>query len=91
MFENLKMKGWSNMDKIEIIVEQLNNDRKRNKDNWLVQTSIIQGVSISIKSYNTWVQGLIVNNGIRHSSNMDMKVSEFKQFLKDCLEYEGIK
>ena len=72
------------MTKLELIAK-INQLRKTNKNVWLNTRIDYNGLSIGIKSYNTWVQILEVN-GYKHSSNMDISVKQFNEFLNESLQ-----
>lgn len=73
------------MTKLELI-KMINNLRKSNKNNWVNQCIDYNGIKISLKSYNTWVQVLVINGGNKNSSNMDISVKQFNEFLNESLQ-----
>ena len=88
------MKTPEYCDKVETIKEFENFidlKRKEYKNSWFIGTFTINNVNLSIKSYNTWVQRIQVNDGPWDSSNMDIKVKDFKIFIHDFLTSQILK
>jgi len=63
----------------------INKKRLNNKNKWYVLQLNVNGVDISLKGYNTWIQRLEIGN-LNYSSGMGISVSEFKNFLQDTLK-----
>jgi hypothetical protein len=63
----------------------INDLRKNNKNKWVSQYIDYNGVQIGLKSYNTWVQILKVND-YNYSSCMDISVKQFNEFLNESLK-----
>ena len=74
------------MTKLELI-KLINDLRKANKNNWVNQCIDYNGIKISLKSYNTWVQVLVINGGNKNSSNMDISVKQFNEFLNETFSF----
>ncbi len=72
------------MTKLELF-DHLNKMRLIHKGQWLFYTGECEGHTIKYKSYNTWVQLLEIDNGLRYTNLMDQKVSEWKRFLINTL------
>ena len=70
--------------KIELIAE-INTLRKDNKNNWVNVQLDYNNQSVAIKFYGTWVQLLIID-GVKHSSNMDISVKQFNEFLNEVIK-----
>lgn len=71
--------------KTENAIKIINKTRKENKNKWYFMQLTVNGMDISLKGYNTWIQKLIIGN-MENSSGMDIKVSEFNEFLKSNLK-----
>lgn len=59
--------------------------RKSEKDAWVICIEIVDGHKVEYKAHKTWVQILRIDGGIKLSSNMDIKVSEYKKWMKEQL------
>jgi hypothetical protein len=74
---------------IEEYMKLINDLRKKNKNKWVTKRlPNVMGKVVKIKFYNTWIQILTINDGIKYSGLMDCKVSEFNSFLFDTLTKE---
>jgi hypothetical protein len=71
----------------EDAVKQLNTLRLNYKNEWVFVNLNLNGLTFRFKFYNTWVQIAENPEGLRGSSSMDIKVSEFKQYLLNFLQY----
>lgn len=69
--------------KIELIAE-INALRKANKNKWVNTVLSYNNQSIAIKFFETWVQVLMIN-GVKHSSGMDISVKQFNTFLNEVI------
>lgn len=63
-----------------------NKQRLDNKDTWIFLTEYVNGKELQYKAFNTWVQFIKVGN-FKDSSNMNLNVSEFKNYITDTLNY----
>lgn len=68
---------------IKMIVEIVNRIRRNNKNSWYTYYS--EHFGIKIKGYKTWIQR-IEYGSFHDGSPMEMKVSEFKQWLENWLK-----
>lgn len=77
----------------ETVIKEINKFRLSNKNNWFQVHIRYNGYEYKMKIYNTWVQlnytykddgnnFLLYNN----SSNMDMNVKEFKNYLNKAIK-----
>lgn len=71
------------MDRLDFIA-LCNRERKANKSKWVFLSEVVEGITISYKAYDTWVQVLIIDN-VKHSSHMDISVKQFNEFLNNAL------
>ena len=71
------------MTKAEFIV-LFNKVRKANKNNWVVIIEEVNGITIKIKSYNTWIQR-IEYDGLIDSGPMDCSVKAVNEFLNQAI------
>lgn len=71
------------MDRLDFIA-LCNRERKANKGKWVFLSEVVEGIKISYKAYDTWVQVLIIDN-VKHSSPMDISVKQFNEFLNNAL------
>ena len=69
--------------KIELIAE-INTLRKTNKNKWVNTVLNYNNQSIAIKFFGTWIQVLMINS-VKHSSNMDITVKQFNEFLNEVI------
>ena len=58
--------------------------RLENKGKWYQWQGEVNGKQMALKGYGTWVQRLSAGS-VLYSSNMDMSVKEFKEFLHICV------
>ncbi len=65
----------------EEFIKAVNALRLANKGKWYFAEYTVNGKSIQIKGYNTWLQIFRVN-GINQNSIMDISVTEFKKALE---------
>ena len=65
-------------------VKAINDLRKKNKDTWYYWSGFVNGKSVSIDGYNTWLRRFRVN-GMMTNTVMDISVAKFTQQLKDNL------
>lgn len=65
----------------ETFVQTVNKIRLQNKDKWYVFTGTVNGKSVQVKGYKTWLEVLNVD-GIRYWSRIDATVTEFKSTLE---------
>ena len=74
---------------IEEYIKLINDLRKKNKNKLVVKRiPNVMGKIVCIKFYNTWIQILTIENGLKYSGQMDCKVSEFNAFLHETLHKE---
>lgn len=72
----------------EKFLDQVNRLRRDYKDKWIFINASVDGMHVTIKNYNTYLQiyhidGSRINWG---SGSGDIKVSEWKEMLADGLE-----
>ena len=68
------------MDK-EGFIKKFNQERKANKNKWVMIIDSIGSVEVRMKSYNTWIQLLYIG-GIKYSGPMDCSVKDMNKFLE---------
>ena len=66
-------------------IKTINALRLDNKGSWYQWCGEVNNHNVSLKGYGTWVQRLTIGDTI-HSSNMDVSVKEFKEFLSVCVK-----
>jgi hypothetical protein len=75
------------------IIEDLNNLRLKNKDQWVFYSVNYNKYIIQIKSYNTWIQIFQVRSDLtgyiklKDNSAMNLNASQFKKYIADKLKY----
>lgn len=62
-----------------------NAKRRANKDKWICVKCNVMDVTVTIKSFNTWIQILRFAN-VNTSSAMDMRVVDMNQWLIETLD-----
>ena len=68
-------------------IKEINKERLSNKDNWIfIQVSKGKDIFL-IKSFNTYLQ-VIRKNGINFEGGIDLKVSDWKKRIENCLVSE---
>lgn len=71
---------------IDKLLKDINRVRKTNKDSWyFISGQTTSGMNFKIKAFNTWIQKLEIGD-LTYSSGMDIKVSEFNDFLRSNLK-----
>jgi len=69
-------------------LQEYNKARLANKGKWIYFSGEFSGVPLQIKSFNTYIQILKVND-ISHNTGMDLKVRGWKyqigQALSECI------
>ena len=68
-------------------IRDFNTERRAMKDKWVVFLGTCNGKEVAIKSYNTWVQ-VIVIDGVRDSGPSDCNVGELNAWLASVLPGE---
>lgn len=63
-------------------VKLINSLRLENKNKWYTWQGVVNGKTVIIKAYGTWLQIFKVD-GLHIPTIMDIKVSEFKTVLAD--------
>jgi len=58
----------------------INKNRKTNKDNWYYWQGMVNGKSISLKGFNTWLQVFKID-GVDYSGSTDISVKDFNLLL----------
>ena len=58
----------------------INKNRKTNKDNWYCWQGLVNGKSIALKGFNTWLQVFKID-GVDCSGSMDISVKDFNLLL----------
>lgn len=87
MSESIQETLKKNDDIIKSMIATVNGERKLNKNKWYIVTVVFKDYSITFKGYNTWIQRVKINgHNTFVSSSMDLKVSEFKEFLYNLFE-----
>ena len=74
------------MNTIEDIVNEINKIRRNSGNSWYTYNTEFNGISISIKGYKTWVQKMVIGNAVVGSSCMEMKVKEFKRWIRESIK-----
>jgi hypothetical protein len=59
--------------------------RKNNKQKWYFWSGQVAGKEVVIKGYETWLQIFRID-GLNYPSSMDIKVSVFKDHLKNGVQ-----
>ena len=83
------------MMNIKEFTKLANKERLNNKNEWVLLNELIiepkynEPLKIQYKAFGNWIQVLIVN-GKKLSSNMDLSVTEFKYFINNSLTLELI-
>ena len=75
-----------NLTNIETTVNEINKARKNSSNSWYTHNTKYNGVSISIKGYKTWIQKMVIGNAVVGSSCMEMKVKEFKRWIREFIQ-----
>tara|TARA_R110000782_G_scaffold234792_1_gene320859 strand:- start:261 stop:482 length:222 start_codon:yes stop_codon:yes gene_type:complete len=66
-------------------IQLANKKRLANKNEWVFLNEYVNNIPLAYKAFGTWVQ-VIKYKGVKDESNMDMNVSEFKQYLLNIIE-----
>lgn len=74
------------MNTIEDIVNEINKIRRNRGNSWYTYNTEFNGISISTKGYKTWVQKMVIGNAVVGSSGMEMKVKEFKRWIRESIK-----
>ena len=74
------------MNAIEDIVNEINKIRKNSGNSWYTHNTTYNGVNINIKGYKTWIQKMVIGNAVVGSSCMEMKVKEFKRWIRESIK-----
>ena len=77
------MKGIDTMNTMEFI-KTVNSVRLQNKDKWYWWTGTVNGKSVELKAYNTWLQIFRID-GVNYSGQMDISVKQLKQYMEKVL------
>jgi len=64
------------MTKTEFI-NTVNKTRLDNKNKWYYHSDIVEGKTIALKGFGTWLQVFLVD-GVNYSNSMDVSVKQFK-------------
>lgn len=68
------------------LLKEINKTRKENKGTWWFYSGkTLSGMDFKLKAYGTWIQILQIGD-LTYSSGMDIKVSEFNNFLESNLK-----
>lgn len=70
---------------VEEFKKRINYARKANKNKWYTFTGIINGKSIVIKAFGTWMQVCTIS-GVDNSNPMEQKVKAFNLHLESLYE-----
>jgi len=62
-------------------VHDVNLVRRNNKNSWWTWRGVVNGESVTIKAYNTWVQRMDVD-GMVSSGPHECSVGEFSKFVR---------
>lgn len=62
-------------------VQLINSARKNNKNSWYIFSGLVDGKSVALKGFNTWLQVYRVN-GLNQPSLMGISVKQFTEALK---------
>lgn len=62
-------------------VTEVNKVRRANKNSWWSWSGVVNGESVTIKAYSTWVQRMDVD-GMSSTGPHDCTVGEFNKFIK---------
>jgi len=62
-------------------VHDVNLVRRQNKNKWWTWRGVVNGESVTIKAYNTWVQRMDVD-GMASSGPHECCVEDFKKFIR---------
>lgn len=86
------MKNYKNT---EDLIKDLNNQRLKNKNNWIFFEANYKGYFLQFKFFDTWIQRIEINTKVNNfdryqlfritSSPMDISVKQFKEFIKEEL------
>ena len=64
-------------------------ERRAKKNNWVFLREQVNGVMVSYKAFNTWVQVLTIElpaRIVKDSSTLDCKVAEYRAFMSSMLD-----
>ena len=70
------------------IFKMVNKIRLEDKNQWYQVLAIVDGKEVKLKGYGTWLQIFKVDD-IDHGCGADVSVKEFKNKLKEGIEYEN--
>jgi hypothetical protein len=79
----------SNETEIKDFIKWVNSERLANKNKWVTCSDYLNGHTVVIRLYNTWIQRIEINtnSGILTDSGIaDISVGDFKNYLKSMLE-----
>ena len=71
---------------VDQFVKDVNSLRLTNKNKWYYYNATVNGRSVQIKAYGTWLQVFNIDN-INYSNVMDMSITDFKIHLKKSLKF----
>ena len=74
------------MNTIETIVNEINKIRRNSGNFWYTYNTTYNGIDISIKGNKTWIQKMVIGNAVVGSSCMEMKVKEFKRWIRESIK-----
>ena len=72
----------------EQFIRMVNKIRLEDKNKWYWLLAIVDGKEVKLKGYGTWLQIFKVDD-IDHGWGADVSVKEFKNKLKEGIEYEN--
>lgn len=61
-------------------IEEINKLRRQNKGKWYTWSGYVDGKTVAIKGYETWLQIFRIN-GLEQGCPMDVSVGKFKELL----------
>ena len=64
----------------EAFKNTINKLRLDNKNKWYYASEIVEGKTVALKGFGTWLQIFTVD-GVDYANTMDCKISQFKQDL----------
>jgi len=70
----------------EQFVKHINSLRRSNKNQWYTFSGTVNGKSVSLKAFGTWIQVIVVD-GVRNGFPSDITVRQFNESLLEALRW----
>lgn len=78
----------TNFDNVDLFVKSLNNERIIAGKKWIFYKGTVNNKNVLIKTYGTGYLQTLTIDDIKHPAPMDMNVTQWKESIKNALEYQ---